>query len=63
MKIYPVGAELYSVDERTERRRDTTKLRVAFPSLANETKNLIIQYLVYTDIRSDSGSIHVKKTK
>jgi len=46
-----------------ERQTDVTKLRVAFPNLANEHKNKIIQYILHTDTRSDSGSIHAKKTK
>ena len=39
MKIYPVGADLIHVDERTDRRRDNVKLIVAFRSFANAPKN------------------------
>jgi hypothetical protein len=35
MKIRPVGAELFRVDGRTERRTDMTKLIVAFRNYAN----------------------------
>ena len=63
MKIRPLRAEVFSVDERTDRQTDMTKLRVAFRNLSNESKNGKIQYLLYTDIRSESGSIHVKNNR
>jgi len=39
MKIRPVGAELFLAGERTDRRTDMTKLRVAFRSFANAPKS------------------------
>jgi len=63
MKIRLVGAKLLHVDERTERRRNMTKLRVAFPYLDKEHKNEIIQYILYNFTRSDSEAIHAKNTK
>jgi len=37
-----VGAELFLVDERTERQTDMTKPRVALPNLTNKLENGII---------------------
>ena len=41
MKIRPVGNELFCVEGRTDRRRDTTKLRVAFRNFAEEPKTIL----------------------
>ena len=48
MKIRPVGAELFYVEGRTDRRRDTTKLRVAFRNFAKAPKKkFFIKLAVY----------------
>ena len=39
MKIHSVGAELFHVDGRADRRTDMTKLVVAFRNFANTPKN------------------------
>ena len=39
IKIRPVRAELFYADGRTDRRTEMTKLRVAFHSFANASKN------------------------
>jgi len=38
MKIHQVGDELFCGDRRTERRKDMTKLTVAFRNFANAPK-------------------------
>jgi len=39
MKIRPVGGELFLADQRTDRQRDMTKLRVAFRNFVDAPKN------------------------
>jgi len=39
MKIRPLGAELFHVEGRTDRRTDMTKLIVAFRNFANAPQN------------------------
>ena len=47
MKIRPVGAELFYVEGRTDRRRDTTKLRIAFRNFSKGPKNKILHYRIW----------------
>jgi hypothetical protein len=41
MKIRPVGAELFPVDRRTERRTGTTKFVVAHRTFVNASQNMV----------------------
>ena len=41
MKIFPVEAELFHVDGRTDRQTDMTKLKVAFQNFANASKTTV----------------------
>jgi len=42
MKILPVGATLFPADGRTNRRRDMTKVTIAFQNFANAPTGLYI---------------------
>jgi hypothetical protein len=48
MKIFPVGAELFHADERT----DMTKLIVAFRNFANWPKNVAVIHSTAAETRS-----------
>jgi len=41
MKIYPVGAELFHADGRTDGPTDMTKLIIVFRNFANAPKNVV----------------------
>jgi len=45
MKIYLLGTELFHSDRRTDRRKDMTKLTVAFRNYANAPKKREAEYL------------------
>jgi len=47
MKICPVGAELFHVDEETDRQTDRKKLRVIFHNFVNVLKKAFSTHLYY----------------